>query len=197
MLFDSYMKQLRKYADKVGRELDEEAVIRDRWEEFCALFYPEFTEFLKNEGKLPDAFKFTPNPFEDELEYVGPDGLDDHSGVSCWLSLVKDIDINEAVRLCSEWKKIHLEFYKTCKIYNIPEENCSKKVVILLNAEEPLPELTEETVSICKSEDIRVAFLKSNRVLYDISTQKEYTLTYNEYPGSADDAATYGEWYLY
>jgi len=155
----------------------------------------EYKFFLENEGKLPDGFKPVQNPFEDDLIGVGRDGLSDCSGVSYWLSLNNESDINEAVKSCCDWKKLHTDYYLTHKVSSF-YQICSEKVVILVDPSSDL-KLTAKTIDLCIANDIRVAFVKSRRVLYDLSEQREYKVSYTEYPGSVDDAAVYGEWYLY
>ena len=58
-----------------------------------------------------------------------------------------------------------------------------------------LSSVTEEEKQQCRAEKITfaVAFPEG---LYDLLEQREVPLTWQEWPGSADDAATYGAWQL-
>ena len=57
---------------------------------------------------------------------------------------------------------------------------------------EPLP---EAVTALCASREIRAATVQRDR-LRGLTDGKEYRLGAREWPGSADDAATYGEWWL-
>ena len=74
--------------------------------------------------------------------------------------------------------------------------NCTQGIRIVLDSDKDLPELSEETLNICKEESIHIVVIISEDTLYDLVTQHNRSVTCEEYPGSADDAATYGNWYL-
>ena len=168
----------------------------DFFERLTNLYYCEYKRFLENEGALPKEFEFTPNPFGEYLRHLGLDDLTNRSGISCWLALKENIDINEAVKKCRDWKKIHTSYYETgkCKIPHI--RNCTQGIRIVLDSDKDLPELSEETLNICKEENIYIVIITSERTLYNTVTRHNLSVTYEEYPGSVDDAATYGIWYL-
>lgn len=148
-----------------------------------------YHQFLDGPGKLPDTLVFAENPFRTYLENFGPDGLRNHSGVSCWLKPTPGTDLYQVLQDAIEWQEMHLAYYRSAKTFLYPTY-CTDRIVILLDTEA----IPEEPIS---DSLIRFATVRSATVLYDICDQKEYPVRVAEYPGSADDAATYGEWYLY
>ena len=164
------------------------------YEKLSTWYYPEYKEFLENEGALPKEFEFIQNPFEEYLKHLGLDGLTNRSYISCWLALNENIDINEAVKICIDWKRLHLSYYEKNKSIKIPHiRNCEQGIRIVVDSNK---ELSEETLNICKDENIHFVVIISEDTLYDLVTQHNCSVEYEEYPGSADDAATYGIWYL-
>ena len=149
----------------------------------------DYQTFLNGRGKLPSTLMQANNPFDAYLDDFAPDGLLDRSGVSCWLKPTSDADLHQVLQDAIEWQELHLAYYRATKAFLYPKY-CDERIVILLDPEA----IPEEPIS---DPLIRFATVRSATVLYDICDQKEYTARVVEYPGNVDDAATYGEWYLY
>ncbi len=149
----------------------------------------DYQAFLNGRGKLPSTLVQAENPFDAYLDNFAPDGLLDRSGVSCWLKPTPGTDLYQVLQDAIEWQEMHLAYYRSAKTFLYPTY-CTDRIVILLDTEA----IPEEPIS---DSLIRFATVRSATVLYDICDQKEYPVRVAEYPGSADDAATYGEWYLY
>ena len=148
-----------------------------------------YHQFLDGPGKLPDTLVFAENPFQPYLENFGPDGLRNHSGVSCWLKPAPGADLPDVLQDCMQWMDAHLAYYRSAKGFLHPLY-CNQRIVILLESEE-IPD------GLLRDPLIRLAVVRSETTLFDLWDQQEYTVQAVNYPGSADDAATYGEWYLY
>ena len=148
-----------------------------------------YHQFLDGPGKLPDTLVFAENPFRTYLENFGPDGLRNHSGVSCWLKPAPGTDLVGVLQDCMRWQDAHLAYYRSAKGFLHPLY-CNQRIVILLESEE-IPD------GLLRDPLIRLAVVRSETTLFDLWDQQEYTVQAVNYPGSADDAATYGEWYLY
>ena len=148
-----------------------------------------YHQFLDGPGKLPDTLVFAENPFWTYLENFGPDGLRNHSGVSCWLKPAPGADLVGVLQDCMRWQDAHLAYYRSAKGFLHPLY-CNQRIVILLESDE-IPD------GLLRDPLIRLAVVRSETTLFDLWDQQEYTVQAVNYPGSADDAATYGEWYLY
>ena len=158
----------------------------------------QYKAFLEGEGRIPEQFALTDNPFEQFLENVGPDGLRNHSGVSCWLKMVEETALDEAIAAIAAWKLKHLEYFRQQDqaVYLWPRY-CEGRIVILLSSRDAWKDLDEQKLQLCQEAWIRFAVVQSESSLFDLQDQTEYQVRTEEWPGSVDDAATYGEWSLY
>ena len=123
--------------------------------------------------ELPDCVYLTENPFG-ELDTVGPDGLNNRSGIQYWVRMKKNANVTSVIEALSG-------------MY-------SNGIIAVL---------TDSTVTfsgrdrfLCMKHRIWFCIRSGADTIKDLVTGKEYCLEYAEWPGSADDAATYGEWWL-
>lgn len=151
--------------------------VRGRMEAWCR-------EVRRREAlRLPEGLYLASHPFAYELHNIGPDGLDDESGVRLWLRLKDGADAEAALRDLGEWQQAHAEKGKACPC------------VLLTEDRELLKDTPVELRDGCKARGIRVATVEGTR-LTDLVDGTAYILRYREWPGAADDAATYGKWWL-
>ena len=133
--------------------------------------------------RLPPALLPAENPFKPLLENVGPDGLEDASGVRLWLRLKEGAEATDALRALAEWLKAH------------PAQGDARTCFLLVEDRRLAEPLPKDVIALCNRYDIRVAAVQRDR-LRGLTGAKDYQLGTREWPGSADDAATYGEWWL-
>lgn len=152
-------------------------VVRARMENWCRRVREQ--EALN----LPEGLYLTEPPFAAELEGVGPDGMEDRSGVRRWLRFKDGADVEAALRSLGDWQKANAEGGETRPIFVLTEE---KKL---------LKDMPDELRDLCKAQNVRVATVEGKH-LRDLVGGTSYSLQYREWPGQADDAATYGEWWL-
>ena len=137
---------------------------------------------------LPEGVYLLQNPFEQKLRGVGPDGLTDKSGVSLWLGIVPGADLKALLSGLASWHgslQSRSAALKKDFILDTPYLfDPARRIVILTEgdaAHVPDPFLLARL---------------TDRGIRDLSTGEEHAFRFEEYPGSADDAATYGVWYL-
>ncbi len=125
---------------------------------------------------LPDCVYPVPNPFS-FLDEVGPDGLEDRSDIACWLYRKEELPAAELIR----------------QLNHIGQKG---KLILLLDDPHTADGLTEEQKALCLARDIYLAVLSGEDTFTDLIRMTAYTIKTLEWPCSADDAATYGEWWL-
>ena len=123
--------------------------------------------------KAPEGFYSILNPFE-FLDCVGPDGLDDKSGISHWVRIKKGLLARDAVPALKAFEH--------------------SGILVVLEDDPKLP--AGISAKEMKQNRVWFGFLTGKDSIRDLVTEKEYLVRYHEWPGSADDAATYGEWWL-
>ena len=133
---------------------------------------------------LSGGLYLTEQPFAEALRGVGPDGLEDNCDARLWLRLKDGADVEKALRGLGEWQETHAEKWGIQPCYVLTED-------ARLLDDVPGTVRTD----VCAPWKIRVTMLEGTR-LRDLVDGAEYVLHYVEWPGSADDAATYGEWWL-
>lgn len=118
------------------------------------------------------------------------------------LQIVGDITADSAVEAIVNWKKnVHIMYetknkslfadenlyYKYCE--TLLSYKYNRTILILVDK---LPPLSVESIRMCYANDITFGYiLKEQLGYYDLLKKCSYILTYESYPGSADDAATY------
>lgn len=161
---------------------------------------------LLNALKLPAALYLRPNPFEEALKNVGPDGLEDESGVACFLGVRAGTDAHEAIRAAADWSRGLAAQLEAANRLSVAQgahsdlrryqQYCEKRKVILTEDRNDLDLVTEEEKVQCRQGNITFAVVLPEG-LYDLLEKKDVPLTWREWPGAADDAATYGAWRLH
>ena len=130
-------------------------------------------------SKVPDCVYPVLNPFE-WLEDVGPDGLRDESGIGLWLRMKENVTASEAIRALAmtqrKWKIAILT----------EDENLLKKD----------SDLNAEALSLCERSGIIFCYRTGSDTFRDLVDMGMYRVKTEEWPGAADDAATYGRWWL-
>lgn len=130
---------------------------------------------------LPRQLLVLSNPFEYALKDVGPDGLTDASGVRLWLAPADEVEIEPALRALIAWAK---------------EAQVEGEALFLLTENARLLErVPEDVLADCRDSHIHIALCEAD-CLRDLADGTVYSLKYRQWAGSADDAATYGEWWL-
>lgn len=123
-------------------------------------------------------FDFVGNPFEERLSDVGKDGLYDRSGVGLWLKLRNGQNVSEAIRV-------------------LAQKDHDGVAVVLTEDPHVLDGVSESDRKLAAENGIWFGLMTGKDSIKDLVTGAEYGLASAEYPGSADDAATYGEWELH
>ncbi len=123
--------------------------------------------------KLPDCVYLTENPFG-ELDTIGPDGLNNGSGIQYWVRMKQNADVTAVVEALA---------------------GMNVKGIIAVLTDSPVT-FTERDRILCVENRIWFCLRTGADTIKDLITGREYKLEYTEWPGSADDAATYGEWWL-
>lgn len=166
-------------------------------EDYFEFVFPEGIKQRKQrDEKRPDSVRIVSCPFPFETD--GLDGWSDASNVSCWLKLKAEAELSESIAECAEW----ISFNRTNNRNNLDSDYwfCRERSVILLDEEELAKVcLTPDETALCKKYDISVAVvrLSGGYRVYDAVYQREFHVESEEWPGSVDDAATYGRWTLY
>ncbi|MBQ9263264.1 MAG: hypothetical protein IJ189_03530 [Clostridia bacterium] len=155
---------------------------------------------------LPDCLSFAENPFSYALEDVGPDGMRDESGVVFWLSIRENRDIHEIIQAAAAWvNDIKKNSVLAANRAQYPDaaivfpnrymyqRYCELRKVIVMEDQHILDSITEEEKQQCEWNRIHFVAVVQNGVL-DLLRNKTCPVSWKEWPGSADDAATYGSW---
>ena len=129
---------------------------------------------------LPDCVYSVLVPFK-QLESIGPDGLSDESGIGMWLRMKKNAAVGEVIHALSEMK---------LKLPAVVLTAMNRRYVL------DHTELTSDDLLRCEKNNIWICGLPEGSRLQNLLTLEEYRLRTSEWPGSADDAATYGSWWL-
>lgn len=111
------------------------------------------------------------------LEDVGPDGLKNASGVVGWVRLKDSVTAGEA----------------------IPELLTARRqgtLVVVTKDPGLLKRVYGELLERCEEKHLWFGLVTADDRLRNLVTGREYRVDWREWPGSADDAATYGEWWL-
>ena len=152
---------------------------------------------------LPEEVELVECPFAGRLETIGPDGLKDESPVALWLRPRAGAEAAGVISALAEWmsgsekraeelKKEHWLQYWSITGYG-------RYLYALLTEDRRwLDGVSDDVLELCRrkgGKTICVAQLTGTG-MRDLVNGTEYTLVYQEWPGSADDAATYGEWGL-
>ena len=127
---------------------------------------------------LPDCLYPVENPFA-FLDDIGPDGLTDKSGVQQWLRMKKDAAVSDVVRALPRW-------------------NPRYGTVVLVDKDWAgyLPSLSTKDRLLCDQKHVWFGTITGEDRIADLVNNQEYRVRYEEWPGSADDAATFGRWWL-
>ncbi len=155
---------------------------------------------LQRKLELPEGLSLSRNPFEGLLSRIGPDGLTDRSGVKMWLKAQSGADALETLRALTGWigrfgaltGDLKSQFADVWWIVFSP---LGYIYVVLTEDEHALDGRREAAKALCEGRNIWYA-AERGEGLIDLITGRAYALEYEEWPGSADDAATYGEWDL-
>ena len=141
----------------------------------------EVREYLQL--SLPEDVLMVNNPFDAELSGVGPDGLYNRSGIRCWVGLKNpEQHIAQVVDQLLAWQE-----------KNRPKIGPDGCFLMLKQGTVLDGQLTASQINRCKAAHLTMATMEDN-LLLDLLSGTAYRLVTQEYPGSADDAATYGEW---
>lgn len=201
-------KELREIAAQREAEIKEKKI-----EEINKIY----EEFLAGEGKLPDAFSTpyceeydsfvinrTPFPYVDLLESA-LDDLTDQSGVSEWLHLGDVSNIHTAVAELIEWiscnRKMNEIMREKSHIGNayypgLMRSRCRDSIMVVVEDGCVIEKLTKAEIARCRAVNLSFCTILSDRSMYDLLEKQKKVIKCEEYPGSADDAATYGIWSL-
>ena len=133
----------------------------------------------------------------------GLDGTHDGTGVD-WFFLRAGSDLEKAVRLYAE-----IDTYrKACEAHGVHPKDTENKTLywllrnrhdrrfLLVSASQfhALGELTEPCLALCREHDLHVVNARAGDRYYDYVSGVTYEVVVGAtFPGSADDAATYGE----
>ncbi|MBR5595947.1 MAG: hypothetical protein IKW30_00890 [Lachnospiraceae bacterium] len=177
-----------------------------------------FQDFLAHEGKLPIGFsepynKISPSgyiyrgtPFHTYLNRIENkvDLLMNQSKISDWLYFDGTIEINTAVKMIVEWARLQKEEDKLLRekrrrsgnsmMLNTISTYCNQKLMVVTNYEPSYQAFNEESIRICKSENISFCTILSECSLYDYIEQKEVKIEYTTFWNYHDE--TYGAWWL-
>ena len=129
--------------------------------------------------KVPDCVDSVPNPFG-WLEHIGPDGLKDDSGIGLWLRMKENVTASEAIRALAATER-------KWKVAVVTENDSLLKEDTGLNADD---------LELCGRAGILFCLLTDSDSFRNLVDGKTYRVKTEEWPGSADDAATYGCWWL-
>ena len=129
-------------------------------------------------AELPDCVYLAENPFP-SLDDVGPDGLYNESGIGQWVRLKSGVSLHDAIPALSR-------------------EGAKKAVAVLMERDEngQPPQLPAEDRLLCQQGKVWVCVPAPEGRILNLADGLEYEMDYEEWPGSADDAATYGRWWL-
>ena len=183
-----------------------------------------YQDFFTGEGKLPMGFSDTffkgerqadgtmrweqRTPFDDYLDMLIKelDGLTNRSGISDWITFVGSEDIHRSALEIISWKELVLKT-NTVMEQKVPSEyfwvsegmpkRCKEKLMIVINSEDVLRGITENEIKLLTESNISVCRILSDKSYYDVFQGKKYSIMCLTYSGSADDAATYGEWFFW
>ena len=142
-------------------------------EEWCAIAR---RQTLMQAGAPGGAYAVR-NPFY-WVDEVGPDGLYDESGIGCWLRLKKGAKPKEVLDALAEKPR-------------------DRDAVLLLDKNEHTGYLSQADRLRYSDRKIWAGQLTGDgEGIIDLVSEREYRVHTEEWPGSADDAATYGRWWL-
>ena len=136
------------------------------------------------ELELPQSLYPVKNPFEPELKDLGPDGLRERSAERVWVGKKNDTDITRALEALLKWQEEHRDEAGAREAWLMIRSNKAAEGAAA-------PELSAR----CAAAGVKLATRRGDK-LHEYLTEKDYRLYAAEYPGQADDAATYGEWDL-
>ena len=122
---------------------------------------------------IPDCIYPIENPFR-VLDDVGPDGLEDDSDIGLWVKMKETAKVPDVIEALSALD--------------------SSRIIVVM-VEEPLV-LSAKDQLLCRQKRIWFGLLISADSIRNLVTGREYRVDYLEWPGAADDAATYGRWWL-
>lgn len=124
---------------------------------------------------LPDCLYPEDPPFP-ALEEIGPDGLSDESGVAVWARLKAGKSFRELMAV----------------LPTLPQD----RTIFVLTGQAPYdtPKLRDRL--LLDRSGVRYGFSLSEKRVRNLVDDRAYRLAYQQWPGSADDAATEGRWWL-
>ncbi len=123
--------------------------------------------------KLPDCVYLAENPFR-ELDNVGPEGLNNESGILYWVHMKEKTKVSSVIDALADL-------------------NYNQTIVVLV---EKAFSFSGKNRMRCLQSHIWFGMLTSPDTIIDFVSAREYRVGYQEWPGSADDSATYGRWWL-
>lgn len=205
----SQLDELRKIREQRETEIKEKRI---------AEIDQSYKAFLAGDGRLPSAFSspyrmeysdhaYNHTPFESYLESlkIGLDELSDSSGVSEWLHLDDSSDIHAAVAELIEWisrnRTMNEIMQDKCHIGNtiypaLMRTRCRNSIMVVVEDDRVIEQLTEAEIARCREAKLSFCTILSKNSLYDLLEKEKRVIECEEYPGSVDDAATYGRWYF-
>ena len=125
----------------------------------------------------PEGAYAVRNPFY-WVDEVGPDGLYDESGIGCWLRLKEGAKPKDVLDALAER----------------PRNNAA---VLLLGENEQTGYLSQADRQRYSDRKVWAGQVTGDgEGIKDLVSEREYRVHTQEWPGSADDAATYGRWWL-
>lgn len=124
---------------------------------------------------LPDCLYPVDPPFP-ELENIGPDGLHDESGVGVWARLKAGKSFRELM----------------AALPSLPQN----RTIFVLTGQAPYDTPILRDRLLLDRAGVRYGYSLSEERVKNLVDEREYRLAYQEWPGSADDAATEGSWWL-
>ncbi len=133
---------------------------------------------------LPPSLYPVSNPFEKELEHVGPDGLRERSTERLWVGKKNDTDMTRALTALLTWQEEHRPKFGT------------REAWLLIRSNRPADgAVSSDLAARCAAAGVKLAARRGDE-LHEFLSGTDWRLYTAEYPGQADDAATYGEWDL-
>ena len=168
--FDGFFSWVEKTLPGLQKKNWRDAADRDVLDRFCKL--------VRRLAAMPVRrwVYYAEAPFTD-LKYLGPDGLRDLSGITFWL--------------------VHKEGAKPGRTLEEAAAIAKDgKTVLLTEKPELFAAAVKEKQSELQKADLMVCILLQYDLLLDLVSGKRYRFYGDEWAGSADDAATYGRWWL-
>lgn len=165
----------------------------------------EYDKLASMIGFMPAPFRMILNPLDERLDDVGPDGLKDESGITCWIAVNDGGSAGESeTAALLKWKQKgmqemedrfdHSKDLRTKRYIKFDFYLITGTCMVLLPSERNIEDLPDKLVIDCLEAGIHFFVPSSQKRidLIDLSTKEDLILVTQEWPGSADDAATYG-----